>query len=791
MPDRIHPERPPLDPTPAEAVFPGPGPDRPRLTGGAAYRGRPFADRNVTAPGPSPLKLAWEHKFLLLATILLGIGLGVASVVTTQPRYKAQMTLELVGFNQSFMGLNQVDPQAGTDAFSGSASNMQTQMRILTSRTLLARVSERLSLESVPAAAPRRDLFSRLRNRVPFQQKDALEAYRQAIAMAAATVYARGVGPTRLIQIECESTDPQVAAAFLDTLAAEHISQALAARTGATQRTSQWMEAQLEESKARLQTANEKLREFVQQSGLDFFPEQATLADTKMRQLQSDVSAIQADRIAKQARLEAAKGATVETLPDIVADAGLQNLKGQIMAVRREMAPLLATLTPEHFKVKRLQAQLTEAEQAFEREKIAVLRRLESEFGEAQRRERLLSSAYNSQTRAVGAQADKAAQYSALKRDVEMAQQIYNMLLQQSNQAAMVALVPTSNIRVVDQALATSVPTTPNPGRTIPMGGFAGAGIGFGFVWLREMLRQRSRAQRFELPGHTQPVLGLRELAVIPAMSRPGSDPAPRVRLPALPFRRKAEPVEPAFSPADLLITGQTATLQAESFRQALASLLAARTARGCGLYVVTSVGPGEGKTTVCANLAVATAQVGQRVLLIDADVRKPKLHHLFGLSNQTGLVDALGYGAPSPAASDGELGVPQFYQDSGVPGLSVMTAGRAPSELPGALFFSGRLAELIRSLEPQFDFILVDTAPALLFPDARLWGRLSEGVVLVVRAGQTSRESALGVTHQLLDDGVPLLGTVLNDFRPGEKDPGQNYYSYYAGTAPAVDTNR
>jgi len=196
------------------------------------------------------------------------------------------------------------------------------------------------------------------------------------------SVSARGVGATRLIEIQSESTLPEVAANFVNTLAQEHVSQNLAIRSGATQRTSQWMESQLEEAKARLQDAGAKLRDFVGRSGMDFFPEQATLADTRLKSLQLDLAGVQADRIAKQSRLELAKNAPIDSLPEILNDATLHGLKGRISELRREMAQLTATLTPIHYKVQRVQAQITEVEQTLEKETVGTLKRLENDYQE-------------------------------------------------------------------------------------------------------------------------------------------------------------------------------------------------------------------------------------------------------------------------------------------------------------------------------------------------------------------------------------------------------------------------
>lgn len=771
----------------------------------ASESGMPGANRHSSAlrpstphrPGlkpPAPKgisywRVAWGHKFLLVGFILLGAMVGTVRVTLQTPVYGASSTVELVGFNQSFLGMNLVDPQAGTDAASASPSNMQTQMRILTSRTLLSRVIERMNLELTPQVSVPVTVFTRLRNRVPFLQQDPIVQSRQALGMAASTVSAKQIGLTRLIEISCSSSSPEVAANFVNTLASEHVQQTQAARSNVTQQTSQWMDSQLEEARSRLQQADQKLHDFVQKSGMDFFADQATLADTKMGSLRLNVSAIQSDRIGKQALWELAQKTPTENLPDVMNDATLQNLRGQILALRRDMALLTATLTPENPKVKKIQSQIAELEKDLDREKVSLLKRVKSDYDEAVKREKMLTAAYDAQTHSVSAQADKSAQYALLKREVDTDQQLYNSLLQQSSQAALMALAPSNSIRVVDTAFPSHRPFSPNPGKDIPVSSVAGGVLGYGLLLLIEMARRKRLEKLFDTPGHAQAVLGVPELGVIPStlVTPPG-----RKFIPPVPWRRSqsGEPAKVLDLSTDKTgiktngsgaVYGNQSAMLSESFRQTLVSLLRTKPRDHNPVYVISSAGPAEGKTVLSANLARAMAETGQRVLLVDADLRRPHVHTLLAMKNHSGLSDIL--------AGDVEirdLALDSYVQPSQIANLSVMTHGLAESENP--LFFSSRVPELVALLRSRFDCVLFDTAPALPFPDARLWGKHSDGVVLVVRSGITTREGASAACERFLSDGIPVLGTILNDWTP---QPGSDlpyyYYGKYQSTGPKV----
>ena len=367
-----------------------------------------------------------------------------------------------------------------------------------------------------------------------------------------------------------------------------------------------------------------------------------------------------------------------------------------------------------------------------------------------------------------------------LKRDVETDQQLYNSLLQQSNQAALVALAPSSSIRVVDAASPSSIPSNPKPFRDIPASAVFGGALGYGLVWWREWLRGKRFAVLFDAPGHTRTILGVPELGVIP--SAPIEQPKKKL-LPGVAWRGRRIAADSGIfqendsdgssaASAPRLWQDDRSSLLSESFRQTLVSLLRTKPERHSPVYVITSAGPGEGKTTLCANLARAMAEVGQRVLLVAADLRRPHVYSLFGSKDHEGLSEVL-----ASSARIQDLDLNPYIQTTQVDNLSVMTHGLTQLETPALLFFSPRVGELVVRLQSQFDCILFDTAPALPFPDARLWGKHSDGVVLIVRSGVTTREGASKACERFLQDGVPVLGTILNDWRP--RDGSKMEYDY------------
>ena len=723
--------------------------------------------------GISYAHLALRNKLVLIGCILLGAIAGTVAVTLTTPVYDAATTVEMVGMNQAFLGMSQVDPQAGTDVTTSSSANMLTQIGLLKSRTLVNRAYSRMNLEMPPEVSAPATFFTRLRSRIPFFRQDPLVQSRNALRMAAVTLSVKRVDITRLMEIHCTSTSPQVAARFVNIVAAEHVQMMQAVRSNSTQQISQWMDSQLEEAKSKVQQANEKLRDFVQKSGMDFFPEQATLASTKMGSLRADVSVEQNDLIAKQTKWELVQKTSPANLPEVLNDGTLQTLKSEITRMRTELAPLNATLTPENPKVKKVQGQINELEKALANEEAILIKRVQSDYEEAVSRQKKMTGAYNAQTRSVAAQADKSSQYAMLKREVELDQSLYNSLLQESNQAALMAMAPTSTIRVVDAATSPRIPSSPAPVTDIAKWALGAGVLGYGLLFLREKARLKKLEKLFDSPGYTQPLLGVPELGVIPSTQVP----QPRRLLPAVSWRRWQRdldtPEQKADAAAALSVLGgsKPPTHLSESFRQTLVSLLRTKPRLHNPVYVITSAGPGEGKTTLSANLARAMAEIGQRVLLVDADLRRPHVHTLLELGDHRGLSDILA----GPIEME-NLVLDSFIQPTRIENLSVMTHGLTDSATP--LFFSDRIPVFVAALRARFDCILFDTAPTLPFPDARLWGRHSDGVVLVVRAGVTTREGAAAACEKFLSDGIPVLGTILNDWNPADSSV-QAYYNY------------
>jgi capsular exopolysaccharide synthesis family protein len=494
--------------------------------------------------------------------------------------------------------------------------------------------------------------------------------------------------------------------------------------------------------------------------------------------VQQALSAAITDRIAKQSRSELAQNSPPDSLADVLNDPSLRDTQGKINDVKRQIAELSAVYSPEYSKVQRLQAQLDSLQNIFDKARDQILSRIKTDFQASSRQEQLLLNAYNSQAHEVTGQDEKAIQYNILKRDVDSNRQLYDTMLQQMKEASIASAMRASNIRIVDAAELPTQSVSPNFRTNSILGLIGGLFLSIAVVMVRE------RADRtLQQPGDIRTWLDLQELGVIPdaststrkavygAYNRSKSD---NEKITAEPGRSGLGAGNDARShQVELVALQDNPTVMAEAFRSMLTSLLFTGddTSRP-RLLAFTSANPADGKTTIVSNIGIAAAEIRCRVLIIDADLRRPRMHKIFGIANEKGLVDLLrGDLEVEPAAN--------YIVQTSIPNLYVLPAGPA-SNAASQHLYSPNLERLISSLRKDFDMILIDTPPMLQMTDARVVGRLVDAVVLVARSGKTTRDALIASKDLLNGDRTPILGAVLNDWKPSPLYGKYHYASYY-----------
>jgi capsular exopolysaccharide synthesis family protein len=708
-----------------------------------------------------------RYKRHLILASLGGLLLGILVTIPQTPTYQARTSLEVQDIDKDFLNLNQVNPVAEANPIT-ALSDLQTQIKILQSEVLSDRTVEKLKTASptCPAAADAHVGF--LQKAMHFIKPVPNTPRRQMLGAAAKSVRIRAAGQTRIIEITVDSADPKVACGFANVLASQFIEQSIEARWSMTQRTGDWLARELEGMRLKLEHSEDALQAYARKTGLLYTAEKQSVSEQKLYQLQSELSKAEADRVAKQSRFEMTRTATPDSLPDVMNDNNLRELQSKLTDLRRQKAELAATFKPDYSKSKRVDAQIVAIESALDREHRTMVDRIANEFQEARHHEMLLTSAYAAQTRLVTQDSEKAIQYNILKREVDSNRQLYEAMLQRVKESSIASALKPSNVRIIDVAKLPSIPYTPS----LPLNaalGFMGGGIA-GLAGILILSQVRVSLQQ---PGDAALLLGVPELGVIPSAEQ-------RKKLPRKSNGGWTDVLRTKLGSPDRSFAAWNveSTMVADSFRGVIASILFSSEKHDRPrVLVITSAGPGEGKTSAASNLAHAMAQINAKVLLVDADLRKPRIHKIFDLDNQAGLADLL-----KPSIFD-ENAAAALVQKTGIQNLDVLTSGSAHAVAD--LFFSSAMPNFITWCRNCYEMVIIDTPPKLSVPDARMLGPIADAFVLVVRAGQTSRNDALAAHQRLTEDRTRVLGVVLNDW--DARRSGGGYYSY--ASAAEIDS--
>ena len=716
------------------------------------------------------LQILRRRKDTLILIVFLGLLASLLFTLPQTPIYQARGSIEIQNVNQNFLNTRNVSPTADDGASDVPGSDLQTQAQILQSDSVLEAAIAKLKLKETLPLEKETSRFSAWRKvlGLPESQPPSREI---TLNLVKGNLKTSTPPNTRLVEIRYDSTDPQLAADFVNTLTAEFVQQNFESHWKTSQQTGEWLTRQMEDVRIKLEKSDDELQSYAQASGLLFTSdEKDNVAEEKLRQLQEELSKAQADRVASQSRYELVSTAAPESLPEVLDDATLKDYQIKLTDLRRQLAEISSSLTPVHPAVKKVQAQVTTLELALDKERSNVVERIRNEFESAQRREQMLAANYASQARLMSEQAAKVTHYNILKREVDTNRQLYDSMLQNVQQAGMTSALGASNIRVVDTAVAPTRPYKPSVILNSALGLLAGAFFGMAFIVAQE------RADRsIQGPGDTAFYLDVPELGAIPS-AKAGLN-----RLPAYYQNGKAlennksEKGKP--SQVELITSTTKPSLIADSFRATLTSILySGENGDRPRVIVITSANPGEGKTTVASNLALALAEIGpsvlmQSVLLIDGDLRKPRLHEIFGVPNRWGLTELL-EGKTPPNGCEG------MVYKTGFRNLNLLPAGSSTVNV-AALLHSPRAHELLKRMRAEFHTVIIDTPPMMHMPDARILGRFADGVVLVVRSAQTMRDAAVAANQRLAEDGTRVLGTILNQWDPRKTNQYTHGYGY------------
>ncbi len=689
-----------------------------------------------------------KHQWLILSFVLAVVSIVAIGSFRMQPVYVATTRIEIDRENSNIL------PFPGADSYDYATdldSYTETQSKILTSETLALQTIRSGVLSGQP------DFFADL-------SSDALASGSLAnmkpppeLASFLGSLSVKRVPNSRLMDVSFESTNPQLAAQIVNAHIKNFIEQNFQSRYDATTRASTWLTDQLNELKIRVEKSEDARIAYERQNQIWALDgDKQNVTTQRLSDLNKQLTEAQSERMRKQSLYEYAKAGDMDAVPQIRDNAIVQDLLRKRADTYAQYTDALNQYGPNFPKVQRLQSQLKELDAAAEKEKRGVITRLQSEYHEVRQREELLTQALDQQKAEVNQMSERMVQYSILKREAEGNKALYDGLLTKLKEAGISASLRSSNIRVVDPAMVPAYPARPAKTRNITLAFLIGLVGGIGLALLREYMDNTVKS-----PDDVEALSRLPSLAVVPTFSESSGDRS-RVKLLLGDASNGHE------KRIELVAQHLPKSQMSEAFRALRTALLLSQADHPPQVILVTSALPREGKTTAAANLAVTLAQLGDRTLLIDADLRKPGIGRLLNLAGgkYAGLSSYLA------GVSSLEL---VTIQHPVIPNLSAIPTGPLPPN-PADLLSSHKLADAIAELREKFKFIVIDSPPIMAATDAVILSVKADGVLLVVRSGETPKEAFMRTRDLLLSVKCHILGVVLNAVDPNAPD---YYYSY------------
>jgi len=561
---------------------------------------------------------------------------------------------------------------------------------------------------------------------------------------------------TRILELHYLSTNPQLSAQIVNEVANAYIEQNFQAKFESTVHTSEWLSKQLSDLQLKVETSQQRLVDYQKEHGIVGVDEKQNVITTKLDQLNKELTEAEMDRIQKESLYRMSLEGKPELLPRGTSnDATLDGLKGQQGALEAQLAALATQFGPNYPKVKELRTQLNTLQGTIKAEMAGSAERFKTSYQAALEREKLLRAAFESQKQEANQLNESAIQYNLLKRDYESNKQLYDGLLQRLKEAGVSAGLRSSNVQIIDLARVPTVPAQPNIPRNITTGFFLSLAGGIGLAFLLEMLDNSVHS-----PDQVELIAGLPTLGMIPSGIHMNNGRS----LARKPLRAGSQ-IMPQQDAVETISYLRPQSQSAEAYRTLRTSILLSSWGAPPKVLLVTSPLAQEGKTTTSVNTAIVLAQRGARVLLVDADLRRPSIHKAFGLAQSPGLSEYL-------TGNSAECPITPWTQ---FPHLHVLPSGGSPphpAELLGSALMNSALAEW----RTQFDHIVIDTPPALSVTDAVLLSVQADSVILVIRSGQTTKQ-ALRRARQLLSYvNSKIMGVVVNAMDLNASD----YYYYY-----------
>ena len=710
--------------------------------------------------------------FFLIVVITTAVG-----TFTVRPVYRGTATIQIDKENPQIVDFREIFAVSAWDI-----DYYQTHHQILASRQLAKRIVNSLKLSEHPEFIPGpENVFQKLKSNflrllstlksnildllsglMASSHKDPLKGSRPngdssenmketfLTDQFISRLTIEPVRNTRLVKIHFDSHHPELSSQVSNVVAETYIQMNLENRMSATERAREQLNEQMESMKAKVEQSDEELQAFGSKHGFIFLDEkEKNVVLHRLSELNEALAKAESERMAKEALYRQTRQRNFDAIPSILENKLIQDLKQSYIQLEVQYSKLSETFKPGYPEMVRIKKQMETIQARLDAEYNRFINAMKNEYESCLRREAMVREAYEQQKVRATEMQQKAVGYYILKREADTNRDLYKNLLQRMKEAGIAAGIKASNIQVVDKAEMPTSPFKPNIPRNVLLAAVVGLLLGVGLAFFFEFLDNTIKT-----PEDVEQMIRLPSFGMVPEIS----------------YEKRKRMERGDIYPVELVTFGHPKSMLSEAYRNIRTSILLSFSERPPKTLVVSSPNPMEGKTTTAVNLAIAFSQTGAQVVIIDGDLRRPRLHKIFDKANGVGLSNYL----------SGNAELQSIIKKSSVPNLFYIPCGPIPPN-PSELLGSNLFKNTMQLLSQKFDNIIIDSPPVLSFVDSLILSNCVDGVILVVLGGKTPREALLRSKGALLQVNAKILGVVINRVDINKNKYGYYYYQHYS----------
>lgn len=688
----------------------------------------------------NPAKLIWyvlHYRWLIVILLVIGFAAGYVFTIMQTPKFQATSQLEILG--PSFrmdQDLQLINETAGIRTF-------RTAQEKLKGRELLRRVAFRLNLANDPSflfpvpTISLRNLVKRISQDFESSAKGLTIEEREGLAVKILreNITVSLISDTSILSIRYSSPNPEIAKSIANAVAKSYVAKRIDDKRESTNLTRQFIREQVLKAKQRLQKSEQELVTYARANGLMIGGEERSLYSANIKSVnQALINAIQ-ERLAKGRIIVQIKSGNGKSLQSVLTDPALQLLKSRLVELRSTYQLKLRKFKPGFPEMRQLRGQISEVKRQLAAGIKSILKSYRLRYEDALQKEKDLKEKLVELEVLQADYGNKNIQYTILKREVESNRKQYDSLIGKMNTVSVAAQFKSNSAAIVEFAIKPLAPYQPNMSVNILVGIILAVGLAGSTIYFLELLDNT-----FATPVQVEDELETPLLGIIPVVTK----------------KKLAEDLSDSKSEIS------------EAYRSLRTSLQFVGTEGAPKSLVIASAERGEGKSTTTCKLAEEFGALGMTVLLIDADLRRPNLHHLMGVKNSMGLSNLLTNLVVKNQEEEGQ-GM-EFLHDTPWPNVALMTAGTPPPN-PANLLATEKMGQFVRACAARFDMVIIDSPPVIGLADALLISRSGEATLMVISANKVSRKAANSALKRLKGAGGNVIGTSFNQFKIDRAD--------------------